>query len=61
MGLVVPQEKIDEVKLECHDAEEENVFQEYFEYLMETEGIQYPTTYDEALTLFSYLTKVADV
>lgn len=33
-----PQEKIDEMKLECQDAAEENVFQEYFEYLMETEG-----------------------
>ena len=30
-----------------------------FEYLMGTEGIQYPTSYDEALTLFSYLTNVA--
>lgn len=58
--IPVPQGKIDEVKLECQD-EEENVFHEYFEYLMKTEGIQYPTTYDEALTLFSYLTRVADV
>ena len=49
------------MKLECQDAEEENVFHEYFEYLMAAKGIQYPTTYDEALTLFSYLTRVADV
>ena len=49
------------MKLECQDAEEGNVFQEYFEYLMKTGGIQYPTRYDEALTLFSYLTSVADV
>ena len=33
--IPVPQEKIDDMKLECQDAEEENVFQEYFEYLME--------------------------
>ena len=59
--ILFPQEEIDDVKLECQDAEEENVPQEYFEYLMKTEGIQYPTTYDEALILFSYLTRVADV
>lgn len=59
--ILFPQEEIDDMKLECQDAEEENVPQEYFEYLMKTEGIQYPTTYDEALILFSYLTRVADV
>ena len=58
--IPVPQEKIDDMKLECQDVEEENVFQEYFEYLMKTEGIQCPTRYDEALTLFSYLTSEAD-
>ena len=58
--IPVPQEKI-EMKLECQGAEEENVFQEYFECLMQSEGIQYPTRYDEALTLYSYLTSVADV
>ena len=59
--ILFPQEEIDDMKLECQDAEEENVPQEYFEYLMKAEGIQYPTTYDEALILFSYLTRVADV
>lgn len=59
--ILFPQEEIDDMKLECQDAEDENVPQEYFEYLMKTEGIQYPTTYDEALILFSYLTRVADV
>ena len=59
--ILFPQEEIDDMKLECQDAEDENVLQEYFEYLMKTEGIQYPTTYDEALILFSYLTRVADV
>lgn len=59
--ILFPQEEIDDMNLECQDAEDENVPQEYFEYLMKTEGIQYPTTYDEALILFSYLTRVADV
>lgn len=59
--ILFPQEQIDDMKLECQDAEDENVPQEYFEYLMKAEGIQYPTTYDEALILFSYLTRVADV
>ena len=44
--------KLTKMKLECWDTEEENVFQEYFEHLMKTEGIQYPTAYDEVLTLF---------
>lgn len=44
--------KLKKMKLECQDTEEENVFQEYFEHLMKTEGIQYPTAYDEVLTLF---------
>ena len=43
--------KLTKMKLECRDTEEENVFQEYFEHLMKTEGIQYPTAYDEVLTL----------
>ena len=44
--------KLKKMKLECQNTEEENVFREYFEHLMKTEGIQYPTAYDEVLTLF---------
>ena len=43
----------------CAYEEEENVFQEYFHYVMEEEGLQYPSNHEEALCLFSQLINIA--
>ncbi|KAK3716555.1 hypothetical protein QZH41_006386, partial [Actinostola sp. cb2023] len=36
----------------CELVEEENVYQEYFEYILDTEGLNYPSNVEEALQLF---------
>ncbi|KAK2550248.1 hypothetical protein P5673_029124 [Acropora cervicornis] len=48
-----------ELESKCAYEEEENVFQEYFHYVMEEEGLQYPSNQEEALYLFSQLINIA--
>ena len=38
-----------EMESKCAYEDDENVFQEYFYYVMEEEGLQYPSNYEEAL------------
>lgn len=62
MDCLVPvnNDKIVEMK-ERHneEAEEENTYQEYFQYIMDLEGIEYPNSPNEAIMLFSYLIEKA--
>ena len=48
-------DKILDMEIKCAYEEEENVFQEYFHYVIEEEGLQYPSNHEEALCLFSQL------
>ena len=41
------------------DTDEENVFQEYFRYVVDHEEIEYPDNADDTILLFSYLTEKA--
>ena len=43
----------------CAYEEEENVFQEYFHYVMEEEGLQYPSNHEEALYSLSQNINIA--
>jgi hypothetical protein len=53
-------DKIVEMKLQHNEeAEEESTYQEYFHYVMDLEGIQYPDNPNEAKIIFSYLTEKA--
>ena len=55
--MEVSQEKLQEIEANCANAcvDEENIFQEYFHYLMDFQGRQYPINHNEALELFSIL------
>ena len=55
----VSKDKILEMEIKCAYEEEENVFQEYFHYVIEEEGLQYPSNHEEALCLFSQLINIA--
>jgi len=43
----------------CAYEEEENVFQEYFHYVMEEEGLPYPSNHEAVLRLFSQVINIA--
>ena len=53
----VSEEQIAEMELQAEAGanNDENEYQEYFHYLMETEEMQYPTTADEAFNVFQKL------
>ena len=51
---MLPNENIDE------DAEEENLYQEYFQYIMDHEEVEYPDSAQEAILLFTYLIEKAE-
>ena len=55
--------KIVEMELQHGVNDEENVedndYQEYFHYLMENEGMQYPTTPEEAFNVYQRLMNIA--
>jgi hypothetical protein len=50
-----------EMRHQEDEVEEENTHQDYFHYVMDVEAIQYPTSPDDALLLFSYLIEKAGV
>ncbi|CAH3019489.1 unnamed protein product [Porites evermanni] len=58
-SVPVSRDKILEMESKCAYEEEENVFQEYFHYVMEEEGLHYPSNHEEALRLFFQLVNVA--
>ena len=58
-SVPVSKDKILEVESKCAYEEKENVFQEYSHYVMEEEGLQYPSNHEEALCLFSQLINIA--
>ena len=59
-SVPVFKDKILEMESKCaYEEEEENVFQEYFHYVIEEEGLQYPSNHEEALCLFSQLINIA--
>ena len=57
--IPVDRAKIDEMELQCQQEDDENIFQEYFKYVMEQEHFQYPLNHDEATILFSHLIRIA--
>ena len=51
---MLPNENIDE------DGEEENLYQEYFQYIMDHEEVEYPDSAQEAILLFTNLIEKAE-
>ena len=50
--LPVPQAKLHEVEPQCHIDIEEDLYKEYFEYIMETEDLEYPANVEDTFNLF---------
>ena len=58
------QQQIDEIEEHCQIEElGENIYHEYFVYVLEMEGLAYPSNEREALTLYLYqrLTELQNV
>ena len=56
----VTNEKLEEIEAQCTNVNDENIFQEYFHYVMEILGRQYPANHTEALELFHVLMEYAE-
>lgn len=58
---IVSNAKIAEMELqhEVNDEVEDNDYQEYFHYLMENEGMQYPTSPEEAFNIYQRLINIS--
>lgn len=48
----VSEQLAEDMEVHCQSEMEDNIFIEYFEYILETEGWVYPSTAEEALRLF---------
>ena len=59
-SVPVSREKMLEMESKRVYEAEENIFQEYFHYVMAEEGLLYPSNKDEALHLFSHLINVSN-
>lgn len=58
----VSEQQIDEIEEHCQMVElNENIYHEYFIYVLETEGLDYPRNEREALTLYQRLTELQNV
>lgn len=53
----VSEDKVQEIEVNCvnPDVGEVNIYQEYFHYLMDFQGLQYPVNHNESLQLFHVL------
>ena len=62
-SVPVSKERLCEMKNKCASNEEDvdNIFQEYFHYVIDNEGLSYPSNYEEALNLCHYLLNVSKV
>ena len=53
--MKVVENKLLEIEQSCVGEDEENIFQEYFHYQMDFQGLQFPVNHEEALDLFQVL------
>ena len=51
----VSEDKLLEIEQSCESEDEENIFHEYFKYLMDFQGLQFPVNHEEAVELFQVL------
>ena len=45
----------EDMEVHCQNDIEDNIYVEYFEYILETEGCVYPSTAGEALRLYQHI------
>ena len=53
--ISVSEEQSKEMEVHCQGEVEDSLYEEYFEYVLETEGWVYPGTVKEALTLYQHI------
>ena len=58
-GVHISDEVIQEVECHCEREEDDNEYEEYFHYVMETEGLYYPNSPEEAYSLYEILLTIA--
>lgn len=58
-GVLISNEEIQEVRHHCEREENENEYEEYFHYVMETERLYYPNSPEESLALYGRLLEIA--
>ena len=58
-GVLISNEEIQEVQHHCEREEDENEYEEYFHYVMETERLYYPNSPEESLALYGRLLEIA--
>ena len=51
----VSEQQVDEMEEHCETEQEENIFHEYFGYVLETESLAYPCTANDALRLYQII------
>lgn len=54
-SVTISEEKLLEMESKCDLEMEENYFQQYFHYVMDNQGLVYPSNHEEALHLFTHL------
>lgn len=54
-SVTISEEKLLEMESKCDLEMEENDFQQYFHYVMDNQGLVYPSNHEEALHLFTHL------
>ena len=55
----VTEQLLDDMAVYCGSVEDENIFLEYFNYVLENLNLHHPTNWREALALFQRLMQVA--
>lgn len=54
----VPEQLVEDMDVHCQSEREDNVYLEYFEYILETKGWVYPSTPREAIRLYQHITEL---
>ena len=54
----VPEQLVEDMDVHCQSEREDNIYLEYFEYILETKGWVYPSTPREAIRLYQHITEL---
>ena len=54
----VPEQLVEDMEVHCQSEREDNIYLEYFEYILETKGWVYPSTPREAIRLYQHITEL---
>ena len=58
-SLLIDDANFQDMSEYCHDYEESNIFQEYFQIVREELGLSYPTNWRAAIDMYNNLCEIA--